>query len=231
MTASDWTHVPVEANRDARRPRIVSRRRARALAPWIMAGVTMFPVAVLSHELGHYLISRAFGFPGVVLHYGSISDPSSSDFWTFVREGRFRDAAAIHPLWQPPLVALGGLVVSYATALASYWHTAHRRPNPYVIALGTIAVFRFVGGVPLIFVRLLMPSARPSSDETHAALDRVPPELALLAVGFAMLWLVWWRMPRLLPAEGRRARLVALVVGSVVGGALYIGLVGPRLLP
>lgn len=220
-----------DADRAARRPRIVSRSRARELAPWVVAGITMFPVAVLSHELGHYLAARLCGFPGVMLHYGSISDPSSSEFWTLVRDGHLRAAAAIHPLWQPPLVATAGLVVSYVTALASYWHTAHRRANPYIIALGTIAVFRFVGGVPLLFVRLFMPSARPSSDETHAALGRVLPEVLLLAVGFAMLWLVWWRLPRLLPAEVRRAQLGSLVLGAVVGGAIYIGLVGPRLLP
>ncbi len=231
MTDADWTHVPAKTDRAPRRPRVVSRHGARELAPWVVAGLTMFPVAVLSHELGHYLTARAFEFPGVILHYGSISDPSASEFWTLVREGRFRDAAAIHPLWQPPLVAIGGLVVSYVTALASYWRTAHRKANPYVIAIGIIAVFRFVGGVPLLFVRLLMPSARPSSDETHAALGRVLPEVLLLAVGFAMLWLVWWRMPRLLPADGRRARILALVLGSVLGGALYIGVLGPRLLP
>jgi ribose/xylose/arabinose/galactoside ABC-type transport system permease subunit len=218
-------------DRVARRPRVVSRRRTRALAPWLLAGVAMFPVAVLSHEIGHWLPYRMLGYRGVTLHYGSVSDPSAHDFWELVRQGQLAAAAEIHPLWQPPAVAMGGLVVSYATALACYWYVTRRRANPFVVALGAIAVFRFIGGAPLILVRLLLPSARPSADETHAAFGMVIPELVLVAIGFVLLWLLWWRMPRALPPEGRRERLIALALGCIGGGALYIGLIGPRLLP
>ncbi len=209
----------------------MKRVRVRALAPWLLAGIVAFPVAVVSHELGHWFPARLLGVQELVLHYGSISDATSEGFWQLVRDGQLDAAAAVHPLWQPPVIALGGLLVTYATALACYWHATRRKPNPFLVALATIAVFRFIGGVPIVFIRLFRPQLPASADETHAALGMVIPEMLLLAAGFGMMWLVWWRLPRQLIRERGRWPYWAMLLGSLIGGVLYIRVLGPRLLP
>ena len=41
--------------------------------------------------------------------------------------------------------------------------------------------------------------AAPRGAAAPPARGMVIPELLLLALGFGMMWLVWWRMPRALP--------------------------------
>ncbi|MEO5589784.1 MAG: hypothetical protein ABIS03_09375, partial [Gemmatimonadaceae bacterium] len=109
--------------------------------------------------------------------------------------------------------------------------TTRRQPHPFVMALGIVTVLRFLGGIVILGVRALQPLAHPSSDETHAALGLAIPEALLIGIGLALLWLFGWRMPRALPLSERPGRIIALAVGVIAGGVLYIGVLGPRLLP
>ena len=56
------------------------------------------PVAVLSHELGHFLTYWALDLAGATLHYSSASWSDSSTFHRFVLNGDIAAAAELAPL-------------------------------------------------------------------------------------------------------------------------------------
>ncbi len=84
----------------------INRRRTRAPfstsngASVVAGGVIAAPVAVLSHELGHFLTYWALGLPGATLHYSSASCSDSSTFHRFVLSGDIAAEAELAPLWK-----------------------------------------------------------------------------------------------------------------------------------
>lgn len=198
---------------------------------WAFAAIISFPVAVLSHEAAHWSVARSFDFPDATLHYGSSSYTTAAAFWKHVYDGNLAFAGALHPLWQPTLVAAAGLFVSYGTIAWCCRRVFVHGATPFVVALGVIASLRFLGGVPLLLARLLGRANRPHTDESHVALITGIPEWMLLIVGFAALMYCWKYLILAIPAPNRRTRALALSAGIVVGGFLYAGWLGPLLLP
>jgi hypothetical protein len=143
--------------------------RARAALSWILAGAVALPIVVLSHEAGHTLIDRAFGFPGPVLHYGSSDVASSNAFWDRIRAGDRAGAAAILPPWQVALGIAGGLVVTVATLLMCCI-VARRRPHPLVIAVGLVTPLRTAIISTLTVIATFGARAQNGSDEVHLAM-------------------------------------------------------------
>jgi len=52
----------------------------------VAGGAIAFPIAVLLHELGHFLGYTVFGFPDPVLHYGSAAGPTRRTSRSWKRE-------------------------------------------------------------------------------------------------------------------------------------------------
>jgi hypothetical protein len=197
---------------------------------WLLWTAASFPIAVLSHELAHYAASRAFGFQGVGLHYGSSSYAVSDAFWARMREGNVLAASRLLPPWQAGVAAAAGLLATYATVVVACVMVARRRPHPFWVGLGLIAPLRFLGSVAVVLGVMLGRHRASGSDEEHVALTLHIPELALHALGIAVLIATWVFLLRI-PSRHIRWGRFAVLAGIVVGGILYIGVVGPRLLP
>src|SRR4026207_251137 len=76
-----------------------TRTQAVHTLRWFWWTAAAFPVAVLSHELAHYLGYRGFGFAGSALHYGSASFAAGDPFWKHMREGDIIAATRLLPPW------------------------------------------------------------------------------------------------------------------------------------
>jgi hypothetical protein len=196
---------------------------------WLFWTAASFPIAVLSHELAHYAAYRAFGFQGASLHYGSASYAVSDAFWARMREGDILAASRLLPPRLAGLAAAAGLLATYATVAACVI-VARKRPHPFWVGLGLIAPLRFLGSVAVVLGVMLGRRRASGSDEEHVASTLHIPELALHAFGIVVLVAAWAFLLRIPSRHVRWGRL-AVLAGIVVGGILYIGVVGPWLLP
>ena len=209
----------------------VRRPWTRRALPWLGAGLIAFPAVVLLHELGHYFVFRAFGFPGTVLHYASADFTGSMEFERRLLIGDPAGAAAIVPVYQHALAVVGGLLVTYLSVLLAAWWTARRGIHPLVLAIGLASPLRF-----LSLRRMLMAvfAGRPvlmRTDEGMLILATGLPPILLIVAGLACWVGGWIYLIRKMPAGDRGLPLAALLVGTVIGAVVYAGYLGPWLLP
>lgn len=198
---------------------------------WSAWAALSFPAAVLSHEAAHYVSYLAFGFGSPELHYGSAGYEGSSRFWELMRAGDVSGAAAIVTPWQAGAAAAAGVIATYITVLLCVW-AVRARPHPFLFGLGLVAPLRFIGSLMILVIALLGKRTGASgTDEGHIAVVFPVSELALHLSGVAALLVAWISLLRAVPVENRKARIAGLIFGIVAGGALYIRLLGPLLLP
>ena len=204
---------------------------SRLAAIWIGASVIAVPLAVLLHELGHYLVYRAFGFQGVALHYSSTTHSVERAFWQLVYRGDVASAASLLPLWKAGLGTAAGILVTCVVTFVCCVFAARKSPPPLAIALGIFAPVRFLSGLPTIPLVLSGRPVRTGTDEAHLAVLTGIPVLLLIFAGLLVLVLAWIWLVRRIPRDHRLLSLAGLVSGLALGIFVYFWLIGPRLLP
>ena len=95
----------------------------------VAGGAIAFPVAVLLHELGHFMGYTAFGFPDPVLHYGSAGWADEAHI-ALLEAGDLEAAAAIAQPWQEAVAGALGPIVSYLTLIACVLAVRRYGPGP-----------------------------------------------------------------------------------------------------
>ena len=203
----------------------------RLAATWIGAAVIAVPLAVLLHELGHFLTYLAFGFQGVALHFSSSTHTVERMFWYLVFHGDRAGAAALLPLWKAGLGTVAGILMTYLVTIGCCVFAARKSPHPLVIALGIFSPVRFLSGLQIIPVVFSGKPVMASTDEAHLAALTGIPVLVLIFAGLLVLVLAWIWLLRRIPKDHWWISLASLVFGLVLGIFVYFSLVGPRLLP
>ena len=184
---------------------------------WALAAAIAAPLAIVLHELGHFVVGLAFGVPDLVLHYGNVSDSA--------------DKTGI-PLWQRGLQAAAGPLATLLIVLGCCVAVLRIGPKPWAVAPAFAAGVRSVGiGVAYLVVRILGKPAQGNFDEMNAATRLgLPPEL-VIASNVLILLGAWVWLTYRIPSGQRVATLTATVLGTAVGLALYVGWLGPLALP
>jgi hypothetical protein len=177
-----------------------------------------FPVDVLLHEIGHYVFFLAFAFPATTFEV------------RLLRQG-VAAAAAVLPPAQVAIVTAAGLVVTYLIVAAAVYVTRRYGVHPLIVAAGLVAPLRFVS---LRFLVVNILAGRPAMARTDEGilipLTGMPPFIPI-ATG-VICWVGGWVLiVRALPAGERWRSLAVMLAGVVVGLPLYVGVIGPWLLP
>lgn len=193
------------------------RVHSRVVVSWLAAAAIAGPFTILAHELGHFLTGIALGHPDVTLHYASVSSGAA-------------DAGV--PAWELGLVAASGPLFSLAIVAICTWVAYRHRPYPLVVAAGVIAPVKFVIGIAFLVARLRgAVGGSPNFDGFNAAVHfGISPVWTSLA-GALVLVAAWVLLIRSIHPGGRGPPLLGLTVGTGAGIALYLGVVGPWLLP
>jgi hypothetical protein len=172
------------------------------------------------HELGHYATARWLGVPKPVLHY---SVTTSGD-------------VSATPVSIMGAVGLAGPAVTVVLAVfACGWILVHG-PSRWACALAISAASRFVVAVPYtvanIVVRVIGATLQPPAfDEYQAAValrwsgDALLASTAVVVVG--VLICVGVKLPR----HERWVAWPGLFIGTALGWALWMKLLGPVVLP
>jgi hypothetical protein len=184
--------------------------------PWALAAAVAAPLAIVVHELGHFIVGLTFGFPDLVLHYGNVSDGA---------------AKAGFPAWQQGLQAAAGPLVTMLIVLGCC-AAARGRVKHLAITTGLAAGVRSVGiGVAYGLARMLGRDAQGNFDEMNAAKGLgLSPEL-LIGLNVLIVAGAWVFLISRVPAGNRFSTLGAVAVGTAAGVAVYAMWLGPLLLP
>lgn len=184
---------------------------------WAAIAAVGVPVTIILHELGHLVSASAFGFPDVMLHYGSVSDGAA--------QGDF-------PAWQEGVTAAAGPLVTVGIVLGCCYLAVRLGPRPWTVAPAFAAGVRSILiGIAYVIARVRHGSVEGNFDELNAA-----RQLGLstdLFVGANMLVLAgaWAFLIHRVPHGRRMSTFGAILVGIVAGLALYVGWLGPWMLP
>ena len=189
------------------------------------------PVAVLPHELGHFLTYWALGLPGATLHYSSASWSDSSTFHRFVLSGDISAAAELAPLWKGAAGLGMGLAATYAVVIAACLLCAKWRAHPAIVAIEFLSNVRIVAPVSVILLAAFGASVSSGCDEWLLSLLTGIPLGVLTSLGIISLVASWMWLARYLPLGRRWTAVMSMCAGMVMGLAVYQSLLGPLLLP
>lgn len=196
-------------------------------------GALAFPVAVLLHELGHFLAFSAFGFPDTVLRSTSVSWTGAGEFRRLFLAGDLEAAAAIAEPWQVAVGVAAGPIASYLLVIASALAIRRFGPGPFslVLGIGLVTPMRWLALIPFLSARLRGLRVTWGPDEVIVATLAGLPEVLVILFGVLYLigcWFIVTAVPR-----GRRMRAIVptFVGAAVVGGPLWVLWLGPLILP
>lgn len=195
---------------------------------WIVAAIIAIPIAVLTHEAGHFFAYRAFGFPGASLHYESSTYDLEDQFWPLYRSGAQHAAAELVAPWKVGTAAAAGLVVTYVMTIAGCI-AATRTLQPVAVTV-TLAANLLAIPIAVSVIRTWGSGIIRGTDEAHVAALTGIPEALLVVLGLAsFVGSAVWLFGRVTRSE-RLISIVSTIVGLAAGMVAYL-IVGPRILP
>ena len=201
--------------------------RADSLGPLgvFLVAALFAPLAIQLHELGHLLGYWIYGLDSLSLHYGYSGFAGQPEFWRHLAAGDTATASLIADIDGAGYSALLGPLVSYLLIAGSLWGLLRQGSLAFAaLALATAARF------PLVELLYLLGRSEPT-DEAHIALVFGLPEGLFVGLGLAALLAATFGSGLLLIRQGQRRHLAAGLVGVLVGTSLWMGWLGPLLLP
>ena len=199
----------------------------------VAGGAISFPIAVLLHELGHFVVFSAYRFPDLALRYAAVSWEGTGTFKRLWQAGDLEGAAAIVEPWQVALGTAAGPIVSYLLVIGCVLAVRRRGPGPLsvVLGVGLVTPLRWLGAIPILASKLRGARFTSNTDEGWVAMITGIPEPLLLLLGLTCLLLAFWFLVAAIPRDRRIRVLVPTSGGVILGGLLWALWLGPLLLP
>ena len=175
------------------------------------------PVTILLHELAHALAGVLLGHPNVQLHFASVSS----------------DAELMGaPLWQQGLVSGAGPMASLLIVLVCWLLARQKKVGPSVTAIALFAPFKYLIGVAYLISLLRgQDVSRANFDEHTFATIFGLPTVLVVSIGLCVFAVSWYWFLKQIPPQTRFKAFLGLLIGFIAGLGLYLGVVGPMILP
>lgn len=184
------------------------------LAAW---SALMTPLSVLLHELGHFTIARAFGYPARLKATSVAADLDRAPEWIQLLQS-----------------TAGPLVTLVITIIAASLYS--RRPSRrWALSLAVAAPHRYLvvsaylgalGAVTLLGGRM---GGTPNFDEYNTARAAGAPIIAVaIAITLALI-LYWIWLVRRIPRGSRIGSILAIVAGAGAGMYSWVAVAPPVL--
>jgi hypothetical protein len=199
-----------------------SDRRARLFAAAL--ATVLAPATILAHEAGHFLGYVVFGFPSPKLHYASAGWDGLREFTLHLQAGELVAAGSIANIGLSGITSAIGPLVTYLAIGTGLW-ALHRFESIGGAALAVAASARVIVLLPVVT------GQSQNSDEARVSQALSVPEMPLHVLGFAACIVAIGGSFVLLRRQGRARLLAPLIVGTVFGAGLWMGLLGPMVLP
>jgi hypothetical protein len=166
---------------------------------------------------GHFLVAHAFGFPDVVLHFGSVSDGA---------------AEAGAPQWQQGLQAGAGPFVTLALLGICCGATVRYGARPWIGAPGfAVGIRSVLVGLAYLSARLRGTYRTADFDELNFARALGLPMDAVMATSTALVLGCWIFLALSISPGDRLKSVMAAAAGTAIGVILYVNWLGPWILP
>ncbi len=186
------------------------------------------PPAVLLHEFGHWVGNTLAGIPEPTLHYASTGFRNQPAFWSAVRAGDMALAETMGSVSGAGVAAFLGIAISWGLMIAGAWLV--RRPPLRIVASAVV----FASAVRFVPVGIfLIRGTAEHTDEAHVAQALAAPLLLtpLILLGIVLAAISIIAVVRRLPVDERPGLLLDVVGGVVAGTVVWMGFVGPAVLP
>ena len=204
--------------------------RTAVFLEWSLAGLAVPPLAILPHELGHYLVLLAMDVPNPAMHHATVSW-DSREFWEAFRREDYVTAADIAPIWGVALSSAAGPLVSYAMVAGCCYGCVRWHPYAVLVAVGYACPLRLFVGVRHGVLVLLGGDPPANYDELRVAELTGIPVQVLVGFGVAVICISGAWLARYLPRGRRSLAVASMLAGAVFSAVLYFGYAGPWLLP
>ena len=184
---------------------------------WVLFAALAGPIGIILHELGHFLVAHAFGFPDVVLHFGSVSDGA---------------AETGAPQWQQGLQAGAGPLVTLVLLGICCGATVRFGAQPWIVGPGfAVGIRSALVGLAYLSARLRGTYRTADIDELNFARSLDLSMDAVMATSTALVLVCWILLASSISSGGRLKSLMAPAAGTAVGIILYVNWLGPWVLP
>ena len=164
------------------------------------------------------------------MHYATVSW-DLREFWEAFRREEYATAADIAPIWGVALSSAAGPLVSYAMVAGCCYGCVRWNPYAVLVAVGYACPLRVFVGVQHGVLVLLGGDPPASYDELRVAELTGIPVQVLVGFGVAVICISGAWLAKYLPRGRRTLAVTSMLAGAVFSAVLYIGYVGPWLLP
>lgn len=175
---------------------------------YILIGIIVAPLSIVTHELGHYFVYQSFGAASVKLHVASVS--ANKESLTNL---------------QIAFANLIGPIISYLTIISAYFIT-RKTYRPFWIMLAIAApIGRLVNPI-YVYFRALGYNPNPNFDEFNFSRNLGIEPLFLAVLTTVLIFAVFIYFFRKAWIEGKTGEIVLIIVSLAIGVFVWFSIGG-----
>ncbi len=179
-------------------------------------GVISGPLAIITHETGHFLTAKALGYTNVQFHYASINRGLTP-----------------HEVERPHdrgLISVAGPLVTLIMALGCCLYVAQKGKHGFFMTLGISTPLRNLASIVALVFVLIGKDVSGNDEVKVASFFNLHPVIPLLVSG-AVLVFTWIYLIRLMQKKYGRLELAGSLAGIVLGNLIWLTILGPAIVP
>lgn len=188
----------------------------RTLILWLCIGIIAGPLAIITHEAGHFLAAKSLGYTEVEFHYASINRGQSP-----------HEAERPH---DRGVISVAGPLVTLLMALGCCLYASQKSRYGFFMTLGISTPLRNLASIVALVFVFIGKDVSGNDEVKVASFFNFHPTIPLLVSGAVLVFTWIYLIPLMLKRHGRLA-LAASLAGIILGNVVWLTVLGPAILP